>query len=64
MQKEDGGVEVISAVVIYVFRSQLHCKRSSGNKYVSMQSRSTTLISFKMQAQQCLDSYEAEKEPK
>lgn len=41
------GKEAITAVITYVFRSQLH---SSGNKYGSMRNTNTTLIKgFKMQ---------------
>lgn len=48
-QRWDGG----PAVIIYVFRSQLHSKHSSGNKYGSMQNTSTTSIKgFKMHALQ------------
>lgn len=38
------GRENITVVIIYVFRSQLHSKHSSGDKYGSMQTTNTTSI--------------------
>lgn len=39
------GTNAVTADIIYVFRSQLHSKHSSGNKYGSM--RNTSETSFK-----------------